>query len=273
MTIVRTIQVLIVAAMGFLAATLLHRSRVVDDTASAQGIDGSRQAWGEEQGRAADPPSSGMPVPGEEGGPVGGRSNVEDAKARMAANVDEALEYSRRRTLERLRNAGFSDDRIAWLDDRSREISDLKAEYWRKRAEEGRPAGPGERAIYMFDKDLDLEAEIGEDEYVRYRQAQGRTTGVAVVDVGIDTAGKSSGLLPGDEIVRYDGSRVYNAAMLAFKAEGGTPGGVVSVEVRRQGRPVQLTLPSGPLSQSGIRTETAAQGIDRAMRDASNLPR
>jgi len=190
----------------------------------------------------------------------------------MTGYMDEARTFARKRELERLHNAGFSDDRIAWLEQRTAELRAQKAEYWKERAQEGIPTNPYDRIAYILDPDLDLRGEVGEDEYDRYRQALGRPLGVAIVDVTGGSVGQSSGLMPGDEVVRYDGNRVYNVSMLDSLATGGTSNRQTIVEVRRQGQLIQLNLPVGALSSLGIRSESPSQAFNRARPEVLAAP-
>ena len=63
--------------------------------------------------------------------------------------------------------------------------------------------------------------------------------------------GRPAGLQPGDEIVSYDGKRVFDMRELnAFTLEG-RAGESVVVDVRRDGRTVQLVMPRGPIGITG----------------------
>ena len=56
---------------------------------------------------------------------------------------------------------------------------------------------------------------------------------------------------PGDEIVAYDGKRVFDVGELNALTLEGTPGESVVVDVRRDGQNVQLVMPRGPLGITG----------------------
>ena len=120
----------------------------------------------------------------------------------------------------------------------------LQAQYAATR--EGRPlepgAAPGERT---------LRAELGDADYARYLAATGRPTSVGVRDVLASSPAEVSGLAPGDEIVSYDGKRVFDMRELNALTLEGRAGESVVVEVRREGRTMQLVMPRGPIGILG----------------------
>lgn len=150
------------------------------------------------------------------------------------------------RETEQLVAAGFTSERIQWLRQRTEE---LRAE----RKLTGGPSDPYMHAAYIADKDLDLLSEIGEEEYDRYRKALGRPTGVAIEQVSADASAPDYGLVPGDEIVRYAGKRIYNGSMLSHEVAVAEPSGSVTLVVLRDGQQLSIVVPSGPLQ---LRTES-----------------
>jgi S1-C subfamily serine protease len=60
-----------------------------------------------------------------------------------------------------------------------------------------------------------------------------------------------AGLLPGDEITHYDGTRIFSTFDLTRQAMQGDEGENVVVNITRDGIPMQLVIPRGPL---GINT-------------------
>jgi S1-C subfamily serine protease len=99
--------------------------------------------------------------------------------------------------------------------------------------------------------DETLRAELGDTDYERYLQADGRPTAVPVRDVLASSPAERSGLQPGDEIVAYAGQRVFGMSELNSLTLEGTPGESVIVDVRRAGQNVQLVLPRGPIGIVG----------------------
>jgi S1-C subfamily serine protease len=70
---------------------------------------------------------------------------------------------------------------------------------------------------------------------------------VGVQNVLASSPAERSGLKPGDEVVAYDGKRVFDIRDLNALTYAGTAGESVSVSVRRDGQTLQLTMPRGPL--------------------------
>jgi len=150
------------------------------------------------------------------------------------------------RQVERLIAGGFSPDRAEWIDRRTQELrmQALQAQYDAQR--DGRPIEPGtvlgERA---------LRAELGEADYERYLQAVGRPTSVGVQGLLASSPAERAGLTTGDEIVSYDGQRVFDLRELNALTLAGTAGESVVVEVRREGQTLQLVMPRGPIGIFG----------------------
>jgi membrane-associated protease RseP (regulator of RpoE activity) len=150
------------------------------------------------------------------------------------------------RQVERLIAGGFSPDRAEWIDRRTQELrmQALQAQYDAQR--DGRPFEPGtaggERA---------LRAELGEADYERYLQAVGRPTSVGVQGLLASSPAERAGLATGDEIVSYDGQRVFDLRELNALTLAGTAGESVVVEVRREGQTLQLVMPRGPIGIFG----------------------
>lgn len=144
---------------------------------------------------------------------------------------------------ERFLAAGFSMQRVEWIRTRVKELQ-VEREHL---ARQGGIKDPRMAAAYLIDKDLDLQNEIGEEEYDRYRKAQGRSVGVVIGQVLPTSGALNAGLQPGDEIVSYDRHRVYNQSMMdsLINAEGSR--GSVVIDVLRQGQKIQLLASSGPL--------------------------
>jgi hypothetical protein len=143
---------------------------------------------------------------------------------------------------ERLVAAGFSPDRAAWIQQRSAQLvlEAMQAQYAARR--DGRPA-----AAPYVGADRTLRSELGDADYERYLQAEGRPTNVAVQNILTGSPAEKAGFQPGDRIVSYGGQRVFDIADLTGLTLQGTPGESVSVDVLRNGSPVQLVLPRGPI--------------------------
>ncbi len=143
--------------------------------------------------------------------------------------------------------AGFSADRAASIVQREAELQmgALQARYDARQS--GTRPEPGSLAI---NPDAALRAELAEAEYVMYRDAYGQPTSVAVGSVMHSSPAQTAGLQAGDRIIRYGGERVFSNRDLNAQTMQGTPGQNVLVEIEREGVPMQVVLPRGPLGIS-----------------------
>ena len=80
-----------------------------------------------------------------------------------------------------------------------------------------------------------------------------RSTSVTISSVIESSPAQSAGLQPGDEIVRYDGERVFSMTDLTRQTMDGTAGQNVVVDIMRDGTPMQIVMPRGPVGISGGR--------------------
>ncbi|MEN8160685.1 MAG: PDZ domain-containing protein [Myxococcota bacterium] len=92
-----------------------------------------------------------------------------------------------------------------------------------------------------------LRGDLGEAGYDAYLRATGKPNRVEVKAVLPEGAGRAAGLEAGDELERYAGARVFTVGNLHGLTAGGRLGETVSVEVVRNGRPLTLRVPRGPL--------------------------
>ena len=96
-----------------------------------------------------------------------------------------------------------------------------------------------------------LRAEMGDDAYARYLEAQGQPTAIRITQVLGGSPANSAGLQAGDELVSYNGERVFNVMDLRNGTMQGQPGEDVVIEIERDGVRMQLTLPRGPIGITG----------------------
>jgi membrane-associated protease RseP (regulator of RpoE activity) len=164
----------------------------------------------------------------------------------FGGRIDVSPGDSQARELERLVAAGFAPDRADWIARRTAElrVAQMQARY--AAAREGRPVDPaamqGERT---------LRSELGDADYERYLQALDRPTSVGVREVIASSPGEQAGLEAGDEIVAYDGKRVFDLRDLNALTLEGRAGESVVVQVRRDGRVLDLVMPRGPIGIFG----------------------
>lgn len=88
---------------------------------------------------------------------------------------------------------------------------------------------------------------LGEENYEKYLRSVGQTTSVVIRNVLESSPAQSAGLQSGDEIISYDGRRVYNILELNQLTQLSSETGSVRVELIRNGLPVTVILPQGPI--------------------------
>lgn len=152
--------------------------------------------------------------------------------------------------VEQLIESGFAPDRAAWIVQRE---SELQMEAMQARFDARRSGEP----VNPFDSSLNsssaLRAEIGDAEYEQYLQANNRPTAVGVGSILESSPAQRAGLQAGDQIVRYDGARVFDVSDLNQQTMLGEPGQSVVVDITRDGIPMQVVMPRGPIGVSTSR--------------------
>jgi hypothetical protein len=151
---------------------------------------------------------------------------------------------------ERLVQAGFEPGQAEWILQRE---SQLQMEALQARYEAERT---GDATNYFQSRTAASEAlrnELGDAEYERYLAASGRPTSVAVSTVLESSPAQRAGLVPGDEIVSYDGKRIFSMSDLTRQTLEGQPGEQVVVDLRRDGVSMQVVVPRGPIGIAGGR--------------------
>jgi hypothetical protein len=144
-------------------------------------------------------------------------------------------------------DGGFSQDRADWLVKRESELQmqAMQAVFEaRRNGEPFDPSAPG------MNPQATLRAEIGDSEYEKYLQATGRPTSVDVGTVLESSPAQRAGLQPGDKITAYDGKRVFNYWDLNEATLQGDSGSSIVVDIERDGVPMQIVMPRGPIGVS-----------------------
>ena len=148
---------------------------------------------------------------------------------------------------QRLVAAGFSPDRAAWIAQRE---SELEMERMQMVFEARQSGERLDRSDVRLDPDRALRAEIGDGEYEQYLQANDRSTSVAVGTVLESSPGQRAGLQSGDEIVAYNGQRVFSYGDLSEQTMNTQAGQSVVIDIVRDGVPMQVVVDSGPIGIS-----------------------
>ena len=136
-----------------------------------------------------------------------------------------------RRALEQESEASFKAMQLAWEAQRNGEAIDVMD--------------------VMSSPQSILRAEMGDDAYARFLEAQGQPTAIRITQVLGGSPGNSAGLQPGDELISYNGERVFDVLELRNGTMQGQPGEDVVIEIERDGVRMQLTLPRGPIGITG----------------------
>ena len=150
---------------------------------------------------------------------------------------------------ERLVDAGIEPGLASWIIQREEE---LQMESLRARYEAGQSGDPSD--FYREQETTNtLREELGDTDYERYLSANGRSTSVGIGSVIGNSPAQNAGLRPGDAIISYDGQRVFTMTDINMASLDGTAGQNVVVDITREGIPMQVVLPRGPLGITGSR--------------------
>jgi len=155
--------------------------------------------------------------------------------------------FQQQRLVDNLVEAGLPPDRASYLTQRREalQFEALEARY--QATQNGASAGE----VADINVDSMLRAEIGDADYEKYLEGTGRPTTVRVNQVLQNSPAQVVGLLPGDEIVAYDGQRVFDIGELNALTNASKPGQTVAVQIERDGQPIQVFVESGPIGVSG----------------------
>lgn len=165
---------------------------------------------------------------------------AERARTRLNRGERSDPGSARRRQLEA---AGIAPDvitRILERDDAMR-LSALRAD-WERRRQNYLEGGSSTLGVSNV-----VREELGDEQYEQYLEATGRPSSVRVSDLFENSPAALAGMQAGDQIVRYNGERVYGISDLNLANVRGAPGDLVTIDVMRDGALVQLSIENGPL--------------------------
>ena len=168
------------------------------------------------------------------------RGNVDSESVARRQQFREERQTTGRR--DAMIEAGMAPDRADYILRRESEMryESMQAVY------EARNSGEPLEFNRNFNADAMLRDEIGDTEYEMYLEANNRSTSVGITSVMASSPGERAGLQAGDEIVGYDGERVFSTSELIQQTMAGGDGDVV-VDVMRDGSAMQIVLPRGPI--------------------------
>lgn len=101
----------------------------------------------------------------------------------------------------------------------------------------------------------DLQKELGDESYSAYLYATGQSNRVTVQSVLANSSADTAGLRATDQILRYGEQPIYNWRDLRTATTQGDINESVTIEIIRDGKPMQLYVQRGPL---GIRMNSAS---------------
>lgn len=170
------------------------------------------------------------------------------SERRSSRNEADWVKNYQERRVGRMVEGGFSEDE-------ARRILQKESEAAYKSLQASWEAQRNGEALNLFDTvnspQAILRSEIGDDAYARYLESQGQPSAIRVMQVLSGSPGSSAGLQAGDELVSYNGQRVFDVMDLRNQTMQGDPGEDVVIEVDRNGMRIQLTVPRGPIGLTG----------------------
>jgi hypothetical protein len=215
-----------------------HRLQERVDALAAQlaalrsGLPGSASASSGEPNAVRDsPPSTGDAAPSQAADPAAdGVSAVEHALVAAGIAPAAAAEIKHRQDSLALEEIYLRDQatREQWLD--APRFAEEMAKIQRQRTA--------------------MRDEIGDEAYDAYLAALGQPNRVRIEDVLHDSPAAQAGVQAGDIVLRYGDARIFATDELVAATHGGTPGENVHLELMRNGQPLAIDVPRGPLGVS-----------------------
>jgi hypothetical protein len=150
----------------------------------------------------------------------------------------------------RLVAGGFTEGEAEWI---VRRESELQMESLQARYDADRN---GTQQDYFQNRQATafaLREELGDADYERYLESNGRSTRVAVSTVLESSPAQMAGLQMGDEIINYDGRRVFSMSDLNRETLQGEAGQNVVIDFMREGIQMQVAIARGPVGIMGGR--------------------
>lgn len=186
---------------------------------------------------------------GEDGLP----EDIRNIREQIGERINAARGNSEERQLENLVEAGFDEYQAEEIIRQTEEMqmAILNARF--EASQNGEDFNAGEMQAQAV---AEFRANLGEQDYERYLEATNQSTSVGVSNVLASSPAEIAGMQTGDEIVSYNGERVFNTNDLNRLTNSSDVNGNVIVEVIRDGETISLSLPEGPIgitSGRGIR--------------------
>jgi len=183
--------------------------------------------------------------------PLDPASNADEprsSRSRRTRETGSDVDLARARRTERLVATGIEPARAEWM---LRRESELQYEELQRRYEAGRNGTIDDYYSASYDYTARVREEFGDDDYERYLRASGRGGNVVISAVLEASPAQAAGRKPGDRITRYDGKRVFTMYDITREIMNGAAGESVVLEFERNGQPMQVVVPRGPVGISG----------------------
>lgn len=146
---------------------------------------------------------------------------------------------------EALEAAGWTVDRIERIRRRWERYAMEKLQIENERARKV----PGWKQLgkRSFQVEVDARRDLGDEDYEGMRFAAGEPTRVVLTELLETSPAAEAGLLAGDEVISYEGQRVFTAKALKFLTQQGLSGAPAEIRVLRAGAEHRFFVPRGPL--------------------------
>ena len=165
------------------------------------------------------------------------REQIEERRNAARGNTEE-------RQLESLVAAGFDEYQAEEIIRQTEEMQMAMLNARFEASQSGEDFNAGEMQAQAV---AEFRADLGEQDYERYLEATNQSTSIGVSNVLASSPAEIAGMQTGDEIVSYNGERVFNTNDLNRLTNSSDASGNVIVEVIRDGETISLSLPEGPI--------------------------
>jgi C-terminal processing protease CtpA/Prc len=163
--------------------------------------------------------------------------------------------------VERLVAGGFTRERAEWIRQRTDEMTMAAIEVRDASVRDNTDPAAASFQIFTRGPGPALRAEMGDMEYEQYLRAIGRDPAVDIDEVLENSPASLAGLQAGDQIVYYGGTRVFEFTEVTPLTTQGRQGESVVVEILRDGQPMQIVVPRGPLGVRLSSGDSIAIGV------------
>jgi len=194
------------------------------------------------------------------------RSTVTELQQQLVARIDDDASQDRQEQTaetfeDRLLAAGFTLQQIETIRSRHAEVQVRWAELDDQARREGWIDTPRylEEINKLTTGTNSNRNNLSDDDYDRYLHASGQDNRVVVGEVFQTSAAEQAGIQSGDVILSYGNERVFSLEQLNNLRSGGESGSPVVVDIVRNGLPMQVTIPRGPMG-----SQTQSELVDPA---------